>query len=69
MNSEYLKIGKVFSHEVVDLTDRKASCFAVLQSHEDQDARGEVQAQHACIHISVLDFILTIRYNKRHKGL
>lgn len=36
--SIYLEIGKVFSHEAVDLTDRQTSCFAVLQGHKNQDA-------------------------------
>lgn len=35
---QYLKIWEVFSHEAVDLTDRQTSCFAVLQSHKNQDA-------------------------------
>lgn len=34
----YLEIWEVFSHEAVDLADWETSCFAVLQSHENQNA-------------------------------
>lgn len=34
----HLKVGEVFLHEAVDLTDREAACLTVLQSHSDQAA-------------------------------
>jgi hypothetical protein len=35
-----LEVREVLGHEIVDLTDGKASGFTVLKSHEDEDAVG-----------------------------
>lgn len=34
----YLEIRKMFLHKTIDLADREAACFAVLQGHGDQTA-------------------------------
>lgn len=34
----HLEVREVLGHEIVDLTDGKASGFTVLKSHEDEDA-------------------------------